>query len=87
MAYARFGENGSDVYVFLNVAGYYECCACGLGGPERHRTTTSIIRHLRAHEAAGDCVPVDVIPCLHRERAENDQWIADAHQDLEDLDI
>lgn len=30
MSYARFGWDGSDVYVFLNVAGYFSCCGCQL---------------------------------------------------------
>lgn len=30
MSYARFGWGGSDVYVFFNTGGYYECCFCAL---------------------------------------------------------
>ena len=30
MSYARFGADGSDVYVFLNVNGTLECCGCSL---------------------------------------------------------
>ena len=28
MSYARFSWDGSDVYVFLNVGGYLDCCGC-----------------------------------------------------------
>lgn len=28
MSYARFGVNGSDVYVFQNRDGHLECCGC-----------------------------------------------------------
>ena len=28
MSYARFGWGGSDVYLFLNVQGFLECCGC-----------------------------------------------------------
>jgi len=28
MSYARFGWDGSDVYVFMHVSGHLECCAC-----------------------------------------------------------
>ena len=28
MSYARFGWNGSDVYVFYSVSDMYECCFC-----------------------------------------------------------
>lgn len=30
MSYTRFGWDGSDVYVFMNVGGYLDCCACPL---------------------------------------------------------
>ncbi len=30
MSYARFGWDGSDVYVFYSVSGMYECCFCRL---------------------------------------------------------
>ena len=30
MSYARFGWDGSDVYVFYSVGDYYECCGCQL---------------------------------------------------------
>lgn len=32
MSYARFGE-GSNIYVYENVGGYFECCACSLAQP------------------------------------------------------
>ena len=28
MSYARFGWDGSDVYVFGNTHNFYECCGC-----------------------------------------------------------
>ena len=28
MSYARFGWDGSDVYVFFTPAGFLECCGC-----------------------------------------------------------
>ena len=30
MSYARFGWNGSDVYVYLDSGGYLTCCGCVL---------------------------------------------------------
>lgn len=30
MSYARFGWDGSDVYVFLHYQGFFTCCACSL---------------------------------------------------------
>lgn len=28
MSYARFGSNGSDVYVFMHAGGFLDCCGC-----------------------------------------------------------
>jgi hypothetical protein len=28
VSYARFGWDGSDVYVYYDVGGYYNCCFC-----------------------------------------------------------
>ena len=30
MSYVRFGVDGSQVYVYPDVAGYVRCCGCGL---------------------------------------------------------
>lgn len=76
MAYVRFSES-SDVYVYEHVAGPVHCCACSLaeldGGPECFDTTdpAEMVRHLRAHVAAGDDVPdVDELAERIRARAE-----------------
>jgi len=78
VSYARFGSNGSDVYVYLDVSGYFSCCACGIGSEDGgyFLTTDSLIAHLREHEELGDTVPPDTYTDLEREREENDEWIA-----------
>ncbi len=75
MSYARFGWDGSDVYVYLHVGGYLCCCACSLTDDWRHTSTDAMIAHLREHIAAGDTVPADVIPALDADREENDAFI------------
>lgn len=76
MSYARFGWDGSDVYVFLDVGGFLSCCGCGLSRKSfKANSTDEMIAHLREHIAAGDCVPADVIPGLEAVRAENDSFI------------
>ena len=85
MSYARFGWDGSDVYVFMSVGsaehpnGWLECCSCTLqprvpGGFHewfRAFSTAEMVAHLEAHIAAGQHVPADVIPCLRGDDAEN----------------
>lgn len=77
MSYARFGSD-SDVYVFLNVSGYFECCGCELltdTMSATFKTTDEMVTHLREHIAAEHAVPDFTIPALETERKENDSWI------------
>jgi hypothetical protein len=78
MSYARFGWDGSDVYVFKSVGdqehpnGWLECCSCSLiPGWFRAFSTAGMIWHLWAHMAAGQHVPSDVIPELRADDMEN----------------
>lgn len=60
MSYCRFGE--ADVYVFEHVGGFIVCCMCSLGEDDFHADTAAAMDdHLRAHVAAGDFVPDDII--------------------------
>ena len=62
MSYARFGADGSDVYVYL-CNGRYICCGCTTAND-----TLSMIRHLEAeHVAAGDHVPQSCFDQLLKE--------------------
>jgi hypothetical protein len=73
MAYCRFLD--ADAYFYLDVNGYYTCCACTMAEDQRFYTTDSAIAHLRAHEAAGDRIPDYAFSRLEGDRAENDRWI------------
>lgn len=59
MAYARFGQFGSDVYVYEHIDGGLHCCGCSLGAGDCFSTDTgaAMIGHLREHQRAGDHVP------------------------------
>jgi hypothetical protein len=71
MSYARFGGwGGSDVYVFANCDGFYECFACSITDGLAHflcETPGEMIAHLEAHRERGQCVPQD---CLDELKAE-----------------
>lgn len=81
MSYARFGWDGSDVYVFMSVGdreypgGWLECCGCLLpSNPDRWFrafSTVAMVDHLRDHATAGQHVPGDVVPELLADDAEN----------------
>jgi len=72
MSYARFGANGSNVYVFQNTDLMIECCGCALrAGRERieFATVDEMVEHLRYHEAAGHCVPGETYEAMLADRA------------------
>ena len=75
MSIIRFGEEGSDVYVYQTGALHenrYECCACKMevGGAWvfRTRTAAEMATHLRDHQAAGWHVPMSAFAGLARRR-------------------
>ena len=55
MSYARFSH--ADVYVFMNVNGYLDCCGCILGDQYAFHSTDAMIDHLAQHRDAGHDVP------------------------------
>jgi hypothetical protein len=79
VSYCRFGPE-SHLYVYLDVGGYFCCCACpfleDLASAQLY-TTDELLEHLRLHEEAGHRGPYDrVRKHLEEEREENDAWIA-----------
>ncbi len=59
MSYARFGEDGSDVYLYSE-GSRFRCCSCCMVEVPQSPTfgnPLEAIRHLEAHVAAGDVVP------------------------------
>jgi hypothetical protein len=79
VSYARWGWEGSNVYVYMHPGGL-ECCGCDFDGGCSAATTDAMVAHLRRHMAAGDCVPTSVIPDLLRDRDENDAHTRAAHE-------
>lgn len=72
MSYARFGCDGSDVYVYASGDGVVTCCGCSLGDSWNF-ALREMVAHLREHEARGDHVPKYVFERLERELAEDSE--------------
>ena len=73
MAYARWGCDGSDVYVFMDVSGGFTCCGCDLVSEPRSNFATKgeMVEHLLAHRAAGHTVPEYAIENIRNETEED----------------
>lgn len=76
MSYARFGADGSAVYVFMSVDGVLECCGCALPGPGGGGSFTAdgteeMIGHLAMHVEAGQAIPAGLVSRLRADDAEN----------------
>lgn len=71
MSYARFGADGSEVYVFMNCGGSLECCGCWLDDQWTYGSTDAMIEHLKKHEEAGHHVPSYVYDELRMDDKEN----------------
>lgn len=80
MSYARFGWDGSDVYVFVSVGGWIECCACILHEEDwasfQAKETQEMVDHLKKHQESGHHVPESVFERLWEEHEENMEYIA-----------
>lgn len=76
MSYARFGWDGSDVYVIGTCHGeekVIECCGCLMtpaGSFPAYTAKQDIIGHLRRHQELGHHVPDYVFTEI-----EGDDWI------------
>lgn len=61
MSYARFSAT-SDVYVFFNNGGYFECCGCRLKKPDlmtmvAEEMAVHLVEHRRAgHKVEQECI-------------------------------
>lgn len=86
MSYARFGQEGSDVYVILSTERRLECYACSLAlvdeGQRCHfpstqcRTTEAMVEHLHGHQEAGHVVPLSTFEGLAADAEVNDPIMA-----------
>jgi hypothetical protein len=68
MSYCRFIE--ADVYIFMSVGGWLECCGCSLGR-SRFDSTQEMIDHIAEHRENNDYVPEHVIQDLWEDAGEN----------------
>ena len=79
MSYARFGWDGSDVYIYLDVGGYIACCGCPEAGSwsasYKAYSTEDMILHLWKHQNSGDHVPEDVFDNLWLDHEDNMEFI------------
>jgi hypothetical protein len=74
MSYSRFLNY--DVYVFMHVGGFLECCVCTLADHQEEDSfyagnTQTMIDHLKKHEAAGHLIPQDIYDNLWEDDEEN----------------
>lgn len=67
MAYARFSKD-SDVYVFLNVGGFLDCCGCSLHKNAKFYSVEELLQHLEVHKQGGDKVPEYCIERLKEDK-------------------
>lgn len=70
MSYCRKNGEDSDVYLFLHVGGWLECCGCNLDPEHPHYIAFSrieMIKHLGEHRKQGDKVPERAFDRLRRE--------------------
>lgn len=86
VSYARFGQDGSDVYVYMSVRGHLECCGCirATSGDvcPRADSTEEMVTHLQQHIEHGDTVPDYVIPDLRGDDAENRKYFGKNFDDV-----
>lgn len=75
MSYSRWGWEGSDVYVYMDVRGKLCCCGCRYDGEDLISfyacSTQDMVAHLLHHEALGAHVPPGIYDELWRDDAEN----------------
>lgn len=72
MAYARFGSEDSDFYVYEDVRGFLICMRCNLSAAKETRTASrkEMIEHMRAHVNAGHTVPQSAFVELEKDIVE-----------------
>lgn len=92
MSYCRFIEG--DVYVYMSVSGFLECCACPLNlDSQNFYSTQEMVDHLQEHINTGHHVPADVFVRLYEDDRYNfpqqviDTWIRHAKLVSADLAV
>ncbi len=71
MSYARFGCDGSDVYVYVGGSeerNLWVCCGCYLSPKSRDfDTPQEMMEHLLDHRAKGHVVPDCTLRCVQED--------------------
>ena len=75
MSYVRWGNEGSDVYIYANAGGGWNCCAC-----KQCWTIFGLLFHLLKHKICGDCVPGYVFIRIFQD-INNFYWINRKYKD------
>jgi hypothetical protein len=75
MSYARKGWGGSQLYIYLDSAGFLHCQGCPLGGSFQADSTADMVSHVHRHLLAGHRTEPGLIAALEADAAENDSWI------------
>lgn len=79
MSYQRFGDK-SDMYVYYNVGGWLECCACRLKH-EQHKSYITysrkdMLKHMVQHRKAGHRGYTPVVVAMRAEiKVAGEYWI------------
>jgi len=72
MSLARWGCDGSDVYVFDNCDGYIACWDCPIeDGHYQAKTDAEMHAHLLQHIARGDTVPASALDVFRKRQRED----------------
>lgn len=74
MSYIRFGEDGSNVYMYGSKDDWICCCFCALAEKSQYlKTHQDAMMHLDEHRKHGHIVPEHVYERLRAEDAEKRQ--------------
>lgn len=73
MSFVRFGEDGSDVYIYDDIDFGFYCAVCELEGAICGQDYDAMLRHIELHKQNGDHVPDFVSEALIEER-DNGGW-------------
>lgn len=68
MSFVRFGEDGSDVYIYDDIHFGLYCCGCDLEEAVCGEDYGAMLQHISLHRENGDFVPEYVDEQLTMER-------------------
>ena len=90
MSYCRFGWEGSDAYIYMDVDGFICCLGCTARsdlGSFKAYSTSEMLRHIEYHRSIGDHIPANVDRDLIIDNEENMRMIIDImNKDLQEVE-